>query len=159
MSVKGAPGEYLSVNRTIEWQTLHWRHNGHDSVSNHQPDDCLLNRLFRRTSKIISKLRVTGLCVGNSPETGEFPARMASNAENVPIWWRHHERSNTGYRRHMFILKSIQAIRRSKLHSRRPNWVSNMNMKHVYTNVRGLVPGCYRIIHVELTIWRLDKTR
>ena len=23
--------------------------------------------------------------------TGEFPASMASNAENVPIWWRHHE--------------------------------------------------------------------
>ena len=34
------------------------------------------------------KLRVTGLCVGNSP--GEFPAQMASNAENVSIWWRHH---------------------------------------------------------------------
>ena len=37
-----------------------------------------------------SKLRVTGLCAGNSPETGEFPAQMASNAENVSIWWRHH---------------------------------------------------------------------
>ena len=23
--------------------------------------------------------------------TGEFPAQMASNAENVYIWWRHHE--------------------------------------------------------------------
>ena len=34
--------------------------------------------------------RVTGLCAGNSPVTGEFPAQMASNAENVPIWWRHH---------------------------------------------------------------------
>ena len=42
--------------------TLHWRHNGHDSVSNHQPHDCLLNRLFRRKSKKISKLRVTGIC-------------------------------------------------------------------------------------------------
>ena len=31
------------------------------------------------------KLRVTGLCVGNSPVTGEFPAQMASNAENVAI--------------------------------------------------------------------------
>ena len=36
-------------------------------------------------------LRVTGLCMGNSPETGEFPAQMASNAENVSIWWRHHD--------------------------------------------------------------------
>ena len=69
---------------------LHWRHNGRDRVSNHQPHDCLLNRLFRRRSKKTSKLRVTGLCVGNSPGTGEFPAHMASYAENVSIWWRHH---------------------------------------------------------------------
>ena len=61
--------------------TLQWRHNGRDSVSNHQPHDCLLNRLFRRRSNKTSKLRVTGLCVGNSPETGEFPAQMASNAD------------------------------------------------------------------------------
>ena len=37
-----------------------------------------------------TKLRVTGLYAGNSPGTGEFPAQMASNAENVSIWWRHH---------------------------------------------------------------------
>ena len=47
--------------------TLLWRHNGLDSVSNHQPYDCLLKRLFRRRSKKTSKLRVTGLCEGNSP--------------------------------------------------------------------------------------------
>ena len=52
---------------------------------------CLFNRLFRHRSKKTSKLRVTALCVGNSPETGEFPAQRASNAENVSIWWRHHE--------------------------------------------------------------------
>ena len=71
-------------------ETLQWRHNGRDSVSNHQPHDCLLNRLSRRRSKKTSKLCVTGLCAGNSPGTGEFPAQMASNAENVSIWWRHH---------------------------------------------------------------------
>ena len=69
---------------------LQWRHNGHDSISNHQPHNCLLNCLFRRRWKKTSKLRVTGLCVGNSPLTGEFPAQMSSNAENVSIWWRHH---------------------------------------------------------------------
>ena len=57
-------------------------------ISNHQPHDCLLNRLFWRGSKITSKLRVIGLWSGNSPGTGEFPAQMASNAENVSIWWR-----------------------------------------------------------------------
>ena len=45
-------------------------------------------------SKKTSKLRDTGLCVGNSPVTSEFPAQMASNAENVSIWWRHHETLN-----------------------------------------------------------------
>ena len=69
---------------------LRWRHNDHAGVSNHQPHGCLLNRLFRRKSKKTSKLRVTGLCAGNSPGTGEFPAQMASYAENVSIWWRHH---------------------------------------------------------------------
>ena len=69
---------------------LRWRHDGRDSVSNHQPHDCLLNRLFRRRWKKTSKFRVTGLCAGNSPGTCEFPAQMASNAENVSIWWRHH---------------------------------------------------------------------
>ena len=69
---------------------LQWRHNEPDAVSNHQPHDCLLNRLFRSRSKIPWKLRVTGLCAGNWPATGEFPAQRVSNAENVSIWWRHH---------------------------------------------------------------------
>ena len=75
-----------------------------------------LTVFFRRISKKTSKLRVTGICVGNSPGpvnsphrgpvtrkmfpfddvitnspvTGEFPAQKASNAENVSIWWHHH---------------------------------------------------------------------
>ena len=78
--------------------TLLWRHNGCDGVSNHQPHDCLLTRLFRRGSKKTSKLHVTGLCEGNSPVTGEFPAQRASNAENVFIWWRHYEYVQTFWR-------------------------------------------------------------
>ena len=50
---------------------LQWRHNGRDSVSNHQPLDCLLNRLFRRRSKKTSKIRVTGL-VTNVIQTVTF---------------------------------------------------------------------------------------
>ena len=49
---------YLCVNgqkrcdqRRILLFTLRWRHNEHDSVSNHQPHDCLLNHLFGRRSK------------------------------------------------------------------------------------------------------------
>ena len=65
--------------------TIQWRHNGRDSVSNHQPHDCLLNRLCRRRSEKTSKLHVTGLCAGNSSGTGEFPAQMASYAEMFPF--------------------------------------------------------------------------
>ena len=69
--------------------TLQWRHNGHNGIPNHQPHNWLLKCLSRHTSR--PKLRVTGLCEGNSPVTGEFPAQRASNMENVSIWWRHHE--------------------------------------------------------------------
>ena len=78
---------YLKKKSLILY-SLQWRHNGRDGISNNQPRHCLLNRLFMRWSKKTSKLRVTGLGVGNSPVTGEFPAQMASNAENVSIWWR-----------------------------------------------------------------------
>ena len=75
----------------VKLHTLQWRHNGRDGVSNHQPHDCLFNRSFRRRSKKISNLCVTGLCEGNSSVTGEFPAQRANNAENVSISWRLHE--------------------------------------------------------------------
>ena len=85
-----ADGRRRLLPSTSCCESLQWRHNGCDSVSNHQPYDCFLNLLLRRRSKKISKLRVTGLCAGNSPGTVEFSAQMASNAENVSIWWRHH---------------------------------------------------------------------
>ena len=47
--------------------SLRWRHNRSDGVSNYQPHHCLFYRLFRRRSNKTSKLRVTGLCAGNSP--------------------------------------------------------------------------------------------
>ena len=75
-------GQRSRHSRCMRKLPLQWRHNERDGVSNHQPWDCLLNRLFRRRSKKTSKLHVTGLCVGNS--------QRASNAENVSIWWRHH---------------------------------------------------------------------
>ena len=62
------------------WYWLHWR------LSNHWSHDCLFNRVFRCRSKKTSKLCVTGLCVGNSPVTGEFPAQMASDTENVSVF-------------------------------------------------------------------------
>ena len=89
MSDAARPHIHVFQN-VVKKTSLQWRHNEHDSVSNHQPHVCLLNRLFGRRTKKTSKLRVTGLWVGNSPRTGEFTAQMASNAENVSIWCRHH---------------------------------------------------------------------
>ena len=64
---------------------LHWRHNDHDSVSSHQPHGCLLNRLFRRRSKKTSKLRVTGLCVGNSPGPVNSPHKGPVTRKMFPF--------------------------------------------------------------------------
>ena len=52
---------------------LQWRHTEPDDVSNHRRLDSLLNCLLWRRSKKASKLRVTGLCEGNSPVTGNSP--------------------------------------------------------------------------------------
>ena len=73
--------------------TLQCRHNGSGGISNHQSHYCLLNRVFRLRSKKTSKPRVTGLCAGNSPLTGKFPAQMASNAKNekFSIWWCYYD--------------------------------------------------------------------
>ena len=120
--------------------SLQWRHNGRDSVSNQQPHDCLLKRLFRRRSKKTSKLRVTGLCAGNSP--GNSPHKWpvtrkmflfddvimffylsplgdmlesrqdhASNAENVSIWWRHHVLLPLSFRGYAWIPARSRGIK------------------------------------------------
>ena len=60
--------------------SLQWRQNEPNGVSNHRRLDCLLNHLFTEKTSL---LRVTGLCEGNSPVTGGFPAQRASNAENI----------------------------------------------------------------------------
>ena len=65
--------------------SLQWRNNDHDSVSNHQPRGCLLNLLFRRRSKKTSKLRVTGLCVGNSPGPVNSPHKGPVTRKMFPF--------------------------------------------------------------------------
>ena len=92
-TLRNSSWQYINAFQTVLNKAsilLQWRYNDHDGVSNHQPYNCILNRLFRCRSEKTSKLRVTGRCSGNSPVTGEFPAQRSSNAENVSIWWRHH---------------------------------------------------------------------
>ena len=69
--------------------SLQWRHNGHDSVSNHQPHDCLLNRLFRRRSKKHQSAASLAFVRGIHRDRW-IPRTNGHNAENVSIWWRHH---------------------------------------------------------------------
>ena len=81
----------LSTKPSLIIRSLQWRHNERDSVSNHQPHDCLLNRLFRRRSKKTSKLRVTGLCVGNSPVNSPHKGPVTRKMfpfDNVIMLWK-----------------------------------------------------------------------
>ena len=56
-----------------------------DGVSDHRLCDCFLCHLFWRRSKKILKLRITGLCEGNSPVTGEFPAQRPVTRKVFPF--------------------------------------------------------------------------
>ena len=95
--------KYLDIISEIKWeisatpeQILFWRFHYNDVIM-----DAMASQITSRTTvyssaysgadkKKTSKLRVTGLCEGNSPVTGEFPVQRASNTENVSTWWRHH---------------------------------------------------------------------
>ena len=83
--IKSGPTTWSSPYLQMPNSALLWRHDECDGVSIHQLLDCLLNRLFRRLSKNTSELRVTSLCEGNSPVTGEFPTQRTSNAEMFPF--------------------------------------------------------------------------
>ena len=85
--------ETFSVSKTSTLSkehsfALHWRHNDHGGVLNHQPHGCLLNRLFRRRSKKSSKLRVTGHCAGNSFDDVIMVSRKSMMLP-VPVHSRH----------------------------------------------------------------------
>ena len=70
---------------TVHIPSLQRRHNDRDGVSNHLRLDCLLNRLFGCISKKTSKLRVTGLCEGNSPVVDEFPSQGPVTRKMLPF--------------------------------------------------------------------------
>ena len=88
-SIRGTSG-YGTRKISVRYHINHCSDVMMSAMASNRRLNYLLNRLFRHRSKKTSKLRVTGLCEGNSPVTGEFPAQRSSNAENVSIWWRHH---------------------------------------------------------------------
>ena len=125
--------------KPISWVLL-WRQNGRDDVSNHQPHNCLLNCLFRRRSRKTSNLRVTGLCQGNSPVTGEFPAQRTSNAENVSIWSRHHGLSTPDIGRYPWPWPTTEIFPTSNPNPNRISWhISDID--HTSRWALGLISG------------------
>ena len=56
------PMKWIS-KRMSSHETLQWRHNDRDGVSNHRRFDCLLNSLLRRRPKKTTKFHATGLNV------------------------------------------------------------------------------------------------
>ena len=92
MLVKGVPGDRFDIKRRLGGIgipvikiPLYWRHKDHGGVSNHQPRGCLLNRLFRCRWKKTSKLRVTGLCAGNSPGPVNSPHKGPVTRKMFPF--------------------------------------------------------------------------
>ena len=129
--------------------SLHWRHNDHDGVSNHQPHDCLLNRLFRRRSKKTSKLRVTGLCVGNWSGTDEFPAQIVSNAENVSIWWRHLESESANEAQTTFWQEGVWTLPSYFFIQQCPHHVYDSNQ----IKIRSMAWDQGKKSHVDRDLW------
>ena len=129
-----------AVPYSVNANALQWRY----SASNHQPRDCLLNRLFRHKPEKTSRLRVTGLCEGNSPVTSEFPAQRASNAENVSIWWRHHGGCVVG---------DMICSRHSQF------WTTNPHLLHLLFQLTGLSPFACKhtipsLLHEDVMSWK-----
>ena len=64
--------------------SLQWRHNERDGVSNHQPHECLLDRLSK--AQIKENIKAPRDWPLRGEFTGGFPAQRASYAENISIW-------------------------------------------------------------------------
>ena len=94
-SVKLIFGAFQSILQIacclVPWLPLQWRHNDHD-VRLKSPASRLFTQPFIQTQikENIKAPRHWPLC-GEFTGTGEFPAQRASYAENVSIWWRHHD--------------------------------------------------------------------
>ena len=134
-------------SRKLHLHPLRWRHNERDGISDHQPHDCLLNVYLGTQVKKTSKLRVAGLCAGNSSVTGEFPTQRASNTENVSIWWRHHanysshRKSANGV--HIFFECAVKFI---------VKYATNLYNGLDYVNIRDIVAkhcGYKRILNIK----------
>ena len=91
----------------------------------------------RKIKSLTHSLRVTGLCVGNSRVTGEFPAQMTSNAENGSIWWRHHEYTTK------FICFQLE--------------LTHTRMYLINSFLLPIAMVCFRFLTVPFMYWKFGK--
>ena len=94
-----AEGARYVYSRVCEWLTRRdnmedWSHRNFVAISilqwrHNERYVSQITRLRIVYSTVYSSALLT-TCAGNSPVTGEFPEQMGSNAENVPISWRHY---------------------------------------------------------------------
>ena len=118
----------------------------YDGVSNHQPHGCLRNRLFRRRSKKTSKLRVTGLCVVNSPGPVNSPHKGPVTRKMFPFddvimcklfcWWSENEEP-------WHFRKNVSPFLRT-LTTR---------------NIKTMGPILITVIHFKISAWISDYTQ
>ena len=119
---------------------LRWRHNGRDSVSNHQHQDCLLNRLFRRRSKKTSKLRVTGFVLGihrwpvNSPHKGPVTRKMFPFNDVIMDMLKKADST-----KNWFVTKTIRRPLRGSYHLLKNAFASNV---YILNNTRPFEQIC-----------------
>ena len=91
-AVCGYPSIYWATREKHYQPSLRWRRNGRDSVSNHEPPNCLLNRSFRRRSKKTSNsaslVFVRGIHRGpvNSPH--KWPVTPKCFHLMTSSWWQ-----------------------------------------------------------------------
>ena len=131
---------------TVPHSALQWRHKKCDGISNHQRYDCLLSRLYKRRSKKTSKLRVTGLCEGNSPVTGEFPHKVPVTRKMfpfddvimrilLPVIWSDHQLAGTSDNSQMYRAFASSVIKRQSFYSTLLNHAISARRSHRDTNI------------------------
>ena len=84
-----------------------------------------------------------------SAVTGEFPAQSASNAENVSIWWRHHEDFTTWQGTSLLAL-TMAARRHTPFHQSGPR---RKRIPDVKASFQLYFPGKWRYEKSMLSSW------
>ena len=124
--------------------TLKWGHNERDCVSNHQPHDCLLNCLFKARIKENIKAPRHWPLWGKFTGDRWIPPLRTSHAENVSIWWRHHDFNS--FHRSQFLGKWIV----------RPQSRTNIaytGIELVHKRSVSQIPQCTRPISYNTPLW------